>query len=132
MTSLQRVLELGVDGLKFHPLHVVKGTQLANEWRRGEYQPLTMDEYVSDVVELINRTPDEVIFHRLTGTASPSVLLAPQWCSKKWQVLNSITAALSQQSLNQVKQIDSFGKINKSENESSALLRQATLACVPR
>ncbi|NOQ87700.1 MAG: TIGR01212 family radical SAM protein, partial [Gammaproteobacteria bacterium] len=97
ITSLERVLELGVDGLKFHPLHVVKGTQLANEWRRGEYQPLTMDEYVSDVVELINRTPDDVIFHRLTGTASSDVLLAPAWCSKKWQVLNAITAALAKQ-----------------------------------
>ena len=57
ITSLERVLDLGVDGLKFHPLHVVKGTQLANEWRRGEYQPLTMADYVADVVELINRTP---------------------------------------------------------------------------
>jgi len=95
--SLQRVLDLGVDGLKFHPLHVVKGTQLANEWRRGEYQPMTMCEYISDVVELINRTPDDVVFHRLTGTASPDVLLAPQWCSKKWQVLNGITMALAKQ-----------------------------------
>lgn len=97
IASHQRVLELGVDGLKFHPLHVVKGTQLANEWRRGEYQPITMADYVSDVVELINRTPDDVIFHRLTGTASSDVLLAPKWCSKKWQVLNSITAALAEQ-----------------------------------
>ncbi len=97
ITSHQRVLDLGVDGLKFHPLHVVKGTQLANEWRRGEYQPMTMDDYVSDVVELINRTPDDVIFHRLTGTAATNVLLAPEWCSKKWQVLNSITAALAEQ-----------------------------------
>ena len=56
-----------------------------------------MDEYVSDVVELVNRTPDDVIFHRLTGTASSDVLLAPQWCSKKWQVLNAITAALAKQ-----------------------------------
>jgi radical SAM protein (TIGR01212 family) len=97
ITSHQRVLDLGVDGLKFHPLHVVKGTQLANEWRCGEYQPMTMDEYVSDVVELINRTPDDVIFHRLTGTASSDVLLAPSWCSKKWQVLNAITKALADQ-----------------------------------
>ncbi|MBE9563697.1 MAG: TIGR01212 family radical SAM protein [Proteobacteria bacterium] len=97
IASHQRVLDLGVDGLKFHPLHVVKGTQLANEWRRGEYKPMTMDEYVSDVVELINRTPDDVIFHRLTGTAAENVLLAPEWCSKKWQVLNAITAALAEQ-----------------------------------
>ena len=98
MVSLERVLELGVDGLKFHPLHVVKGTQMANKWRRGEYQPLTMDQYVSDVVELIHRTPDDVIFHRLTGTAASNILLAPQWCSKKWLVLNRITQALAMSS----------------------------------
>jgi radical SAM protein (TIGR01212 family) len=95
--SLERVLDLGVDGLKFHPLHVVKGTQLANEWRKGEYQPMNLDDYVSDVVELINRTPENVVFHRLTGTASSDVLLAPQWCSKKWLVLNRITEVLSEQ-----------------------------------
>ena len=92
--SLQRVLDLGVDGLKFHPLHVVKGTQLANEWRRGEFEPITRQEYVSDVVELINRTPPDVVFHRLTGTASSEILLAPQWCSQKWSVLNAIAEAL--------------------------------------
>ncbi len=97
ITSLERVLELGVDGLKFHPLHVVKGTQLANEWRRGDYQPLEMEAYVNDVVELIRRTPDDVIFHRLTGTAAPNMLLAPEWCAKKWQVLNRITTLLAAQ-----------------------------------
>jgi hypothetical protein len=112
MTSLQRVLELGVDGLKFHPLHVVKGTALANEWRRGEYQPLTMADYVANVVELIRHTPAEVVFHRLTGTASENILLAPGWCAKKWQVLNSITALLA-------KQDDGCGRHNK---VSTALL----------
>jgi radical SAM protein (TIGR01212 family) len=97
IASHEKVLDLGVDGLKLHPLHVVKGTQLANEWRGGHYRALTMEEYVSDVVELVNRTPDDVIFHRVTGTASSDVLLAPGWCSKKWQVINAITTALSKQ-----------------------------------
>ena len=96
--TLERVLELGVDGLKLHPLHVVKGTQLANEWRRGEYHPLALDEYTDIATELIRQTPREIIFHRLTGTASKQILLAPDWCSKKWLVLNRITDALQQQS----------------------------------
>jgi hypothetical protein len=119
--SLDKVLELGVDGLKLHPLHVVKGTQLASEWRRGEYQPLTMDKYVSDVVELIKRTPDEVIFHRLTGTASSNLLLAPEWCSKKWLVLNRITAALDQRE----KWID----MHNYQKDVPALLRASGLVC---
>jgi radical SAM protein (TIGR01212 family) len=96
--TLERVLELGVDGLKLHPLHVVKGTQLANEWRRGEYQPLLLDEYIDIATDLIRHTPPEVIFHRVTGTASQQILLAPDWCSQKWLVLNRITDALQQHS----------------------------------
>lgn len=92
--SLERVLELGVDGLKLHPLHVVKGTQLANQWRRGEYQPMCFERYVDTAADLIMRTPPQVIFHRVTATASPSILLAPEWCARKWSVLNAITAVL--------------------------------------
>ena len=96
--TLERVLELGVDGLKLHPLHVVKGTQLANEWRRGEYQPLLLDEYIDIATDLIRHTPPDVIFHRVTATASKQILLAPDWCSKKWLVINRITAALQRHS----------------------------------
>ena len=88
--TLQRVLAEGVDGLKLHPLHVVKGTQLANSWRRGEYPPLSQDAYIQSVADLIELTPPDIVFHRLTGTAAPSLLLAPAWCARKWRVLNGI------------------------------------------
>ena len=94
LASLERVLELGVDGLKIHPLHVVKHTLLAHQWRRGEYRPLALEEYVETVVEMVRRTPAEVVYHRLTGTASADILLAPRWCSRKWRVLNAITKRL--------------------------------------
>lgn len=93
-TSLLRTMDLGVDGIKLHPLHVVKGTVLANQWRKKEYQPLELDEYVSTVADLVELTPANIIYHRLTGTASKNILLAPDWCSKKWKVLNSIEAEL--------------------------------------
>lgn len=94
--SLLRILEQGVEGIKLHPLHVVKGTQLANEWRRGEYQPLSLNEYINTVADLVELTPKEIIYHRLTGTAQKNILLAPEWCSQKWNVLNGITAELKQ------------------------------------
>ncbi|HEB56051.1 MAG TPA: TIGR01212 family radical SAM protein [Gammaproteobacteria bacterium] len=92
--SLQRVLELGVEGLKIHPLHVVKGTRLANEWRRNEFTPIGLQDYVQLVADMVEQTPAEIIYHRLTGTAAESILLAPGWCSMKWRVLNGIAAEL--------------------------------------
>lgn len=89
--SLEAVLELGTQGLKFHPLHVVKGTQLVREWKRGEFEALSFEDYVDTVVEMIMRTPEDIVFHRLTGTASKDILVTPAWCNKKWVVLNAIT-----------------------------------------
>lgn len=98
--TMERVLELGTDGLKFHPLHVVKGTMLANEWRRGEFEPMTQEAYVNCVVDWIEQAPQEMVYHRLTATASEDILLAPQWCNKKWKVLNAIEAELSRRQVN--------------------------------
>jgi radical SAM protein (TIGR01212 family) len=88
--SLARVLEEGVEGLKLHPLHVVRHTVLANQWRRGEYQPMSLDDYTRIAADLIELTPGQVVYHRVTGTASADILLAPGWCQHKWIVLNGI------------------------------------------
>ena len=88
--TLSQVLDLGVEGLKLHPLHVVKGTQLARQWKHGEYQPMEMQNYIDSAVNLIELTPEDVIYHRITGTAQHNILLAPYWCTKKWAVLNGI------------------------------------------
>lgn len=100
-TSLERVLEQGVAGLKLHPLHVVKGTRLANDWRRGDYQPWTLEQYVNTAADLVELTPAEVVYHRLTGTASAQLLLAPEWCSHKWAVLNGIENELARRGTRQ-------------------------------
>lgn len=94
LTTLDRVLSQGVAGLKIHPLHVVKGTRLANEWRRNEYTPLEFNDYIETVCDMIELTPIDVSYHRLTGTAPDKILLAPAWCGKKWQVLNAIKTEL--------------------------------------
>lgn len=92
--SLDKVLALGTEGMKIHPLHVVRCTQLARQWFRGEYHALSEADYVRVAAEMIRRTPRSVVFHRLTGTASEELLLAPDWCRKKWRVLNAIGAEL--------------------------------------
>lgn len=62
--SLDTVLDIGVDDLKLHPLHVVKHTMLAYRWRRGDYQPLTKPEYIRIAADLIERTRTRCISSR--------------------------------------------------------------------
>lgn len=97
--SLSRALDTGTDGLKLHPLHVVRGTRLANDYRRGAYRPLEREEYVHIVADLIAATPSNIVYHRLTGTARPDILLAPAWCSGKWAVLNAIERELARRGI---------------------------------
>jgi uncharacterized protein len=99
--TLNRVLEAGTEGLKLHPLHVVRGTRLAQDWRAGAYRPWSRETYVATAADLIEMTPPEVIFHRLTATARAPLLLAPQWCSGKWRVLNAIEAELARRGTRQ-------------------------------
>ena len=106
--SLARVIEAGVEGLKLHPLHVVRHTLLANQWRRGEYHPLALEDYIRIAADLIERTPVEVIYHRVTGTAAANILLAPGWCQHKWIVLNGIEAELKQRGSRQGRRATDF------------------------
>ncbi len=99
--TLARVLSLGVAGLKIHPLHVVRGSRLAQDYRAGKIAPLELSTYVGIVADLVERTPRHVVFHRLTGTAKAALLLAPDWCIGKWRVLNAITAELARRGTRQ-------------------------------
>ena len=93
--SFDRVMALGTAGLKLHPLHIVKGTQLARQWKQGLYQGVSFDDYVETCIEIVRRSPPELVFHRLTGTAEAGLLLSPGWCAKKWRALNAIAEGLA-------------------------------------
>ena len=95
LQTLAQVLELGVQGLKLHPLHVVRHTMLALQWKQKQYAPLGKDEYIAIACDLIERTPPQVLFHRLTATAPNHILLAPPWCAEKWPAINGIAAELA-------------------------------------
>lgn len=105
--TLDRVFDVGTDGLKLHPLHVVRHTLLAHQWRHGDYTPMLMADYMRIAADLIEHTPEQVIYHRVTGTAPVDVLLAPMWCQHKWPVLNGIEATLKSRGSRQGSQIGS-------------------------
>ncbi|WP_372881094.1 TIGR01212 family radical SAM protein [Psychromonas sp.] len=88
--TLQQVINTGVDGLKLHPLHVVRGAIMEKSWQAGRLKTLSLEQYSQSVVSLIRHTPAEVIFHRISATAKTEQLLSPLWCEKRWPVQNRI------------------------------------------
>jgi radical SAM protein (TIGR01212 family) len=83
---------LPIDGVKIHPLHVIKGTKMAQQYLNGEFEVLSLQEYAKRVVDLIEILPPNVVIHRLTGEVEEDRLIAPDYCTyrKKSEVLQAI------------------------------------------
>ena len=88
LQSAKESFDMGIDSVKFHPLYVVKNTILANEYNRGEFKPITMDEYIDVLCDSIAIMPKEIIVQRVSAGIDDNTLLAPAWCgeSKNYQM----------------------------------------------
>jgi len=85
---------LGVDGVKLHLLHVMKGTVLAEMYGRGELQVLERDAYSGLVCDFLELLDPRILIHRLTGDGGHDNLVAPLWSLKKFEILNLIDAEM--------------------------------------
>ncbi len=80
----------GVQGVKFHLLHVLRGTDLAAEHACGAFETLEMEKYIRLVAQCVERMPREMVIHRLTGDGAKRDLIAPLWSGDKKRVLNAM------------------------------------------
>ena len=94
MKTVRDVAELAPDQVKIHLLHVLKNTEMARIYERGEYTPLEKDEYVALVADAIELLPPDTVVARLTGDGMADDLLAPDWSRKKVAVINDIDKLL--------------------------------------
>ena len=75
---------LGVDGVKLHLLHVMKGTRLAEMYLQGGVELLDRDSYAGLVCDVLERLDPKILIHRLTGDGGHDNLMAPLWSLKKF------------------------------------------------
>ncbi len=95
LDTLEKVLEVGTDGIKLHSLHIVEGSTMAKAWRAGRLEELTLEQYVTTASEMIRRTPKEVVYHRVSSAARRPTLLAPLWCENRWLAMTEIAKRLN-------------------------------------
>ncbi len=81
---------LKVWGVKFHQLQVIKGTGIEDMYNKGEFKPLTLEEYAAAVVECLERLPAHTVVHRLCGDVPARYLIAPRWNANKFMVTEKI------------------------------------------
>jgi radical SAM protein (TIGR01212 family) len=80
------IAALPIDSIKLHQLHAVEGTELAEMYRRGEFVPLSLQEYVSAAADFLELLPSRVTVQRLYGSAPLAISVAPRWGLKNNQM----------------------------------------------
>ena len=90
LETVRYVSAAGTDGIKLQLLHVLKGTDLADAYARGEFAVLSEDDYISLLRDCVAVIPDHVVIHRLTGDGDKRLLIAPAWSGNKKHVWNRI------------------------------------------
>ncbi len=82
--------------IKIHLLHVLKNTVMADEYERGEFETLTLDEYADIVVSQLELLPPDTVIGRVTGDGLSDELIAPLWSTRKFSVMNTIDKLMAE------------------------------------
>ena len=84
----------GTDGVKFHLLHVLRGTDLAKDYKAGKFRCLSLEAYGNWLKACIEVLPPHITVHRITGDGAKRDLIAPLWSGDKKKVLNYLNKLL--------------------------------------
>ncbi len=92
--TTRHAVSAGTDGVKFHLLHVLRGTDLAAQYEQGKFSCLTLEEYGQWLKTCLAEVPPQVTVHRITGDGAKRDLVAPLWSGDKKRVLNYLNCVL--------------------------------------
>ena len=101
LQTVDYVARCGADGVKLHQLHVLRGTNLALQYERGEVSLFSMEEWLAVLEEAVRRLPPGMTIHRLTGDGPKRLLLAPLWTADKKRVLQAVREAFERDDVRQ-------------------------------
>ena len=96
ISTASEAAKIDLEGIKIHPLHVVKGTELENWYNQGRYRPLEMREYVDCLVSFLEHISPDTVIQRVTADCPKELLLAPGWINNKAGVLAELDKMLVQ------------------------------------
>ena len=90
LQTVKYVGDSGADGIKLQLLHVLKGTDLADDYLSDRFECLTLEEYTELVKDALSLLPESIVIHRMTGDGDKKLLIAPEWSANKKLVLNRL------------------------------------------
>ena len=88
LETMQYLNGQDIQGIKLQLLHVLKGTDLAEDYLAGKFRVYEREEYLNLLIDCLEYLDPSIVIHRMTGDGPEKLLIAPLWASRKREVLN--------------------------------------------
>lgn len=112
LSTIEYLNTFNIFGIKLQLLHVLKDTDLADDFFDHKFDTLTLEEYVDIVINALEIMNQEIVIHRLTGDGPKDILIAPEWSKNKKNVLNTILKQMKERDSWQGKKYENTGFFN--------------------
>ncbi|MBE6804146.1 MAG: TIGR01212 family radical SAM protein [Ruminococcaceae bacterium] len=101
LNTVDFAVKSGTDGVKLQLLHILKDTDLYEDYKLGKVKVLSFEEYIDILFSCIEKIPKNIVIHRITGDAPKKYLIEPKWSGDKKMVLNTINKELEKRDIMQ-------------------------------
>lgn len=101
LNTVDFAVKSGTDGVKLQLLHILKDTDLYEDYKLGKVKVLSFEEYIDILFSCIEKIPKNIVIHRITGDAPKKYLIESKWSADKKMVLNTINKELEKRDIMQ-------------------------------
>ena len=96
LQNIQYLNRLPIFGIKLQLLHVLKDTDLADDYLAGKFETLSKESYMELLITCLKNLSPDIVIHRLTGDGPKDLLIAPTWSLYKRDFFNTLHRHLKQ------------------------------------
>ena len=101
LKTVDFAVKCGTDGVKLQLLHILKDTDLYEDYKQGKVEVLSLEKYIDILFSCLEKIPKNIVIHRITGDAPKSLLVEPKWSADKKTVLNTINKEIEKRDIMQ-------------------------------
>ena len=85
---------LDIDIIKIHNLHIVKHTEMAQQYEAEPFHVFSFEEWKNLVIQYLERLDPDIIIERMYGDAPRELLIAPRWNLSRAEIVQGIEREL--------------------------------------
>ena len=82
------ISSLKLNLLKIHQLQIIRGTYLAEIYKKKPFHLYSVDEYIKLIASYLQYLRKEIIVERFVSQSPPEMVIAPHWGMKNYEFTN--------------------------------------------